>query len=674
MEENAQQTQSSNVENPTHSEHVDQVDDTDDDTDMSETSSVGTADSYDSATNESNFEIWDQRIATKIMTALENLLTAMHLLHEDGGCCDSFTVMVKAPSRYLTIVTSRITLSSLLPIRAALQDFCTGSNTKTAGWTQPLATSCFDTFAQIGLEDFGSSYLRGSLGKTLSPARCLHLCALILQVASVGLVTYSRGHSRDFYNTSLSRSIEAFIFWGSDFNGPTLCAERVELNCMGKMLGRKIWVFHDDKGSLGSNNETFFLSTTIGNLLDTWGGRIACEDRQLFLEIGGGLVISAERASQTVPTVQEGEIYCHWASEGDQPLVQGSLVTLDTQLLIGATEVNENCKLTVEACQAALPLGALRTMGTTPTKWRTRVRGFGLGGGSHGVTATASVSQVKEDGRNWKTRTLQAWKGNPSLQILNLPYGLELSLCTGIARRVALREFFYGEVLKYFEAILGTEWGTIKAVAESVAEKSDAEFFEVLKTLTKKQRATLRKATDALLEAMRYTGVGEDGHTLTLWWPEKNVYPPRGVKFVKQQYSGTDPWISMIKESETCAVFGMVTPRCLEHHDVKKCRNTAAPAICQAVEKIMLHTALVPATVEFHLQPLSYSLGERYVLWQRKDMLCVVQAAMGLEGVVRVNFIPGIMPPNVWEALRKKREAVREREAISDKAQDVLVL
>ncbi|KAH8798360.1 hypothetical protein F5884DRAFT_758810 [Xylogone sp. PMI_703] len=141
---------------------------------------------------------------------------------------------------------------------------------------------------------------------------------------------------------------------------------------------------------------------------------------------------------------------------------------------------------------------------------------------------------------------------------------------------------------------------------------------------------------------MEYTRVEDDGHTLTLWWPESHEATPRGLKILKAQYAGEEPWTSIIKASETCAVFGLATPRCLEHHEIKTCRNSVPPGIYYELRNIMFKTHLISTSSELYATPLSYALGRRLVLCSpERDILTVTRVALPLQDVVRVKFKPG---------------------------------
>lgn len=584
-------------------------------------------------------------------------------------------MLIKTPARCRVLSMKTISVTSISTIRRALEEYCHGSDSKVTGWTSQLASACLKLLQVLELGESFDLYLKRSLGSTISPTRCLHLAAQIAQICSVGLVTYTRGHSRDFQTDHLSRSIDVFSLHGSDSLGPAIYAQRFRFACMDNMLRRKVWAFCQDKDLAQSFDETFYLSTNVHDLIDTWGGNIMFDQTlaHTFIEIGGGSVHVTSPVKETVALLREDEMLCHWSPQicpGSS--IKGS-VTAKGKLLIGATCVNENCLLTYDLCQQAIPPGALHVMGTRPPSWKLSSRAVNLGVSAKGfVTGGVTMAQVKDNGKFQKSRMMEKCK---SPHILSKPWGLELSLCTGIARRVLLREFFYGEVLEFLAMELAGEWDEIKDVAGSIAKSSDAEFDGIIRKLTKPQAKVMRKAAESLLLTMEYTQVEDDGHTLTLWWPERHEATPRGLKFLKNQYSGVAPWTSMIKESETCAVFGLATPRCLEHHDIKTCRNSIPPAVCCTPENIMLNTYLVSATTEFMTLPLSCALGERLILWKRQDtVLEVTRAALPLQNVVRVKFIPGQRPLIILKRMIEKWQQVLEKQARSDRSQEVLVL
>ncbi|KAK0508752.1 hypothetical protein JMJ35_009028 [Cladonia borealis] len=640
--------------------------------------------SYNSETCDDNYELWDQSCAHKIREAFENILSGMRYLHTEGGCCDCYTVLVKSSQRDQVIEVKTITASTLQELCTGLEEFCDASDSKPMGWTGLLTGMCLAVFDDIGYGGMASDFLMQSLGsgKTPSPTRCLHICALIAQIASVSLVTYSRGHSREFYTLCLTRPIDCFILGGLEDYGPSFCAERVNLACMGNMLGRKVWIFHRDKKALGTFKEPFLLSTNIENLLDTWGGRISIqtgdEESDICVYTGGGSITSAQHDEAESDLIVDNEVFCHWISDLRRPPFEEYPISRHAQLLIGATSVNDACSLKATTCQKSIA-NSLVPLGTRPPCWRTTGRTAGIGF-SHWFNVNMSMSQARDDGRSLKKLLIDGFQASKSPRLLNSPWGLELSLCTGIARRVRLRHLVYGEVLKYLELGLPGEWHLIADIVAAVSEKSDDDFEQLLKDLTKEQSEVLTKATELLIIAMESTGVDSDGHTLTLWWPERNEPTPRGIKFLKTQYSGENPWIAMIKDSEHCAVFGLATTRCLQRDDVKICRHTDLDLHnLSPVQNIMLDTTLTPA--ESELSSLSYSKGSRYLLWEQTAILRVTRARQDVQSaaadVVRLTYSPGkTLPPIAVHRLKLlgRLEKVKEKSGWSDPGQGVLIL
>ncbi len=174
-----------------------------------------------------------------------------------------------------------------------------------------------------------------------------------------------------------------------------------------------------------------------------------------------------------------------------------------------------------------------------------------------------------------------------------------------------------------------------------IRERSEKEFGEWLSELTDSQTEVMQKATVLLLQAMEYTEVKRGNHTLTLWWPEKNEMTPRDLQISKEQYSEKNSWIPTFQDPETSVIFGLITPRCLVHDEVKICQNTTTPAKYEAVKEIMLDTSLIPATPSINAAPLSYELNERYILFHCRHILRVTRASKATDAVVKLKFVPG---------------------------------
>jgi hypothetical protein len=155
------------------------------------------------------------------------------------------------------------------------------------------------------------------------------------------------------------------------------------------------------------------------------------------------------------------------------------------KLLIGATSANLQCPLTCANRHDAI-VNKLEYIKCRSPSWKTNQRGLGLGGGQY-ITANVSVTQTRDDGRNLRRHLIDDYRSKKDLRILNCPWGLELSLCTGIARRVKLRSLLYGEVLGYLAMGLPGEWDNIASLVSPLAGMTDDELERMLREELKDQ-------------------------------------------------------------------------------------------------------------------------------------------------------------------------------------------
>ena len=466
-----------------------------------------------------------------------------------------------------------------------------------------------------------------------------------------------------------------------------MTAARVRLTCLDAMLSRPVWAFQIGGREVQNQDIRFSVSTSIERLLDLWGGRLSFldvkDDPGIIVQVGGGTLTEASTPADSY----HGAVLCHW-SPSIVPDAVPIALQLDEQIVIGATLVNNECSLSADLCHSHIS-SSLEILGARSPRWKTTGRNVGLSGGQY-VTATMGVTQTKDNGRTRKARILEHWKDHKSLKILNEPVGLELSLCTGVARRVPLRTLFHSQVLEYFMSALD-DWKQVSdqasgsegrvPVAHLAAVIGDtttnAEMQMLLDDVRPEQAEALRAATELLLLAMECTGVADDGESLVMWWPEMETLTPRGLKIPKRYYSASSkhgPWTSMIKDSESCAVFGMITSRCLQHHGLRPCQTLGqGPISYKFPEQIVLDTSLSPAGRDLGAVSVSYELGQRLMLWQRKEILRVIRAAQKEEDVVRLELYAAL-PPAVARLIGSKWKLVREQQALKDQGQNVLVL
>lgn len=618
-----------------------------------------------------------------VQIAFSNLTSAFRMLHRGAGCCDHFSILlnrggdntldlVSIPYSSVTEIENTLADTSISSVRVrhrALRALCI-AKFKDLGWTREIHT--FTTGLEL-LRDTTSDY---------TSDEGMHLCALLAQMFSVGLATYCRGHSRNFNHDELSRSVEEFKLQGISFSkAPSITAKRVQLKCLGHMLRRKVWAFSCSETGELSDDSLYSVRGTIEDVCDLWGGNIVLDEESgstsMQLQIGEGVLCeSATMAGCNFKPPEDLPVsaYLHYSTNAAAETIPIDLLNPTNQVLIGGTWINKDCKLPREACHAYI---TSRTdffpMGTRPPSWKTTGRSAVMSGGPKGISFSVGMSQSRDNGRTLKADIIE----KKFLKVLNSPWGLELSLCTGIARRVPLRKLLYGEVIKYLKLELD-EWDVISDTVGQLAGCSNGDFATTISSLDAAKKSGLKKVTELLLLAMEHTG-NKDGNELVLWWPEDTV-EPRGLRINKEWFAGRNPWLPMIQDSEHCAIFGLITNRCLQHDGFKTCQHPERNILVDtsiSVPDIVLDTSvsILRRRAPCHTQT-SFEVGQRLVWWKERDLLrdvLLVEQVSSEDGVARLKY-RGRMPRIVLKALRQRYADVRELQAVGDSCHQVLIL
>jgi hypothetical protein len=301
-------------------------------------------------------------------------------------------------------------------------------------------------------------------------ARVIHVAAVLAQILSVGLMTYTRAHSSPISNTIIGREVDSFTLTGLGDSGVghwwEVRISRQKLACFGDMIGGPVWVLHRI-GDENSCEKPSHLVASLEDIVDTWG-RVYLEqspegDRFLGFRIGGGQVrpLGPETRSYTA----SGNIPCHWerslpSDRATLPPTTGIGFGPADLLCIGALSENTQCSFDeAKGFREARP-SFLTELAVDRTWWRTEERTVQIQAGQY-VGAVIGGVQKRIDGVSLKAGIWDAWCKLKDITILAAPWGLQFSLCTGAARRVCLKELFRDRVIDFAAAIRPQEWDRI---------------------------------------------------------------------------------------------------------------------------------------------------------------------------------------------------------------------
>ena len=277
-----------------------------------------------------------------------------------------------------------------------------------------------------------------------------HMTAIFLDLA---LVSYVGSHGLPFCAKYLGQESESIEVQGKSEDDFSFRCSRQPLSCLHEFLDqRTVWVFHFSPGQQlpprTNSSAKLSILAKMENFADIWGPvwTIPAESGLIKrYNVSKGVICRVGNRQNVFNAVQ-----CHWYSWASfhrrhtSKLLTYSedlLLADDDLLLIGAVfRQNDLCRYTLGDYEAEYG-NEMGTLGTTPPYWKTDSRGFTLGLSKVlGVTISGSQKLIPQT--TLKQHILDKWtnnatRANPGL--LNQNLGVEISNCTGNARRIPLK-------------------------------------------------------------------------------------------------------------------------------------------------------------------------------------------------------------------------------------------
>ncbi|KAK5095563.1 hypothetical protein LTR70_003486 [Exophiala xenobiotica] len=570
-------------------------------------------------------ETWNRGLLRYCVSALRAILVAMTDLNKLGGCCDSFPVFTRSKFycrlsavdvRFEDISICAQMLSQPLSLNepeSALRDEKWRS--EICDWTLNMFEKLFE-----GKED-AVMFLQQCTKVNGIATFVLHMTALCAQMFSIGLVTFCGGHCSDFYMTRISRTIERFQLRGIVSTGPGIIVEKLGLSCLGDMVQKPVWAFKFDQtpgwttgmrdivnyGRISRDRHD--IEAKISQLLDIWDTTIINDEERapgrVKLRMGNGFLSRAKRPFFSL--VWPGTML-HWSSKDDGVGLPKAYLEDDAKVIVGAITVNPDCLLSRQDCENALA-GSLIDLGSQPGQWRQHTRTTGVVAGlAGGAMAPATMAFNHSITQLWcppvfkKGSAMQQWNENPSppLTILNEPWGLEFSLCTGVARRVPLRALLDTTVITYLQCRipnLSLNTDVIERIRQASSDEAATKIYNDVAKTDEEQFKALQLAVKHLVGALQWSRLDATKKNLLLWWPEPFRATDRGIKLDESWYN-KGSWIRILEDTETCAMFGLATSRCLEDSRTgRTCRNPSGLTASRVLSKkteFILYTGIGP--------------------------------------------------------------------------------
>ncbi|CCT63203.1 related to ankyrin 3 [Fusarium fujikuroi] len=557
--------------------------------------------SFENSKSTAIVSLMNRHDAQVVPNVSQSLHKAIGALQQVGGCCDSFT--------FLTRQESFVGLERVDP----------GDKSRRS----PL----------ISLTNSESSL------DTLNPQL---LDSLTAQFLSLAFALYAQGHCEPFEPFFLDTSLKRILLignqtWGPSFSGPCILASPVELSCFGEMIQRRVFAFQyfeafERSKVFSDSDKKFDLKAHPEDLLDTWGPGnfiIQKDDPESLhaISIGGGLITSAlaETESNQLPNL-------HWSPAAECNVTFSSTFPRNEKLIIGSrVSINQACKVTPQnQVQMAIPW--LKELGTFPSYWEVSERQLGLGlQAGTGAVGTLGFAQtyIKRLGQTKKSSILA--KRSLSIADLEGSFAVQVSFCTGIARRVQLRELL-ADVLPLYVSDLATQPCYWKKLQDcNICEiLRDTDFKTRYQKLDRELQAEFETLAISILFLLQDTGVDRKGENFVVGC----IPPGSAIQCFKIPIEKESFWARILADSEDVATFAYVAPRCFET-DLRRCRGPKEPWVNT--------TALLSTAVSLCQDRMEGIAAQKQTSWTLKD------SEAYLIGRVDAPLLVRVIRPNVQD-------------------------
>ena len=281
------------------------------------------------------------------------------------------------------------------------------------------------------------------------------------------------------------------------------------------------------------------------------------------IEIGGGLISSVDESEDL--TDSENSIPgLPWSRANDSVHLRKPF-HIRSKALIGTTTVNTQCPMD-EHQSWPHANEQMETLRAEESYWKVSEAQAGIQGGLYAV-AMFNITWVKQPGTTLKNIYLG---GNTPLPFLQSDWGLQISFCTGAARRVSLCNLLADVTPIHMDALVQKlhGWNSLQMahqMADAFRREDLRSWFDGL-NLELVNHFT--RIICYVLLIFQDTGIDHSNEYLVVAWPR--AINPFGC--FKISCKKTSFWARMLADSGHCAAFAYVTPLCLET-DKCKCQN-----------------------------------------------------------------------------------------------------
>lgn len=499
----------------------------------------------------------------KTYLVLCRVLQNLEILKAANFCTSYYSLLVRQPGRVARLVripeeyvhTLKITVESVL-IRI-IDGIIANSNVDQQALAN-IKQPCFQIYETLGL--------------ARPKALILASCRLIATMLDLGLVSYMGSHGSRFDLDFLGDSRENIVL-RHDENIVLDCSLR-PLACLNGFLdARKVWVFEDNAERVRAPSsrglaDALSILTRMEEFADVWGPVWSIpadggkDDRIKQYNVSKGVIHPVGVTSSAV--------LCHWDSWGSFHQRQSNLLPQDKSislikddlLLIGMRfRENTSCRYTLDDFESDFGSG-MNSLGTSESSWAWESRGAGFSL-SKVIGVSVQGTQKKIPETSMKQHMIGKWTSNPTRanpKVLNHFLGVEISHCTGNARRITLKNLL---LLKAVRPILDrqiprwdtTTWG--EAFLRALESENPNDIVNVWKQFSDK-RPEMADLVCSALEVLDRTGLKGGIFQAAFLHKDEELSIELDQRW--------NDWSKILRDSHKTAIYAVVNERCIECH------------------------------------------------------------------------------------------------------------
>ncbi|RDL41517.1 uncharacterized protein BP5553_01496 [Venustampulla echinocandica] len=517
----------------------------------------------------------------RIVDTLRRTCSAIGFLQESDLICDGFTVLKLDTGKELCIELSQINVEPIEELYLIIK-------TLEEGMLHDPTNLVRFKICSLAAEAFVSMFGERYHEHEISLDAVLNDCALAAQILSLGVLSYSQAHIGHLSPGFLVGSLQEVHLLGTSPETSSHVVTRLRnFTCMKDMVRDPVLVFQiaTEGSSLSDPPVDYDLLASPQDLAITWS------PTRFITEPNGTNLYAVEIRGGMINFPQTSSTKAHWSPGQNYHGEYGSGFIWDQKILIGGTIINDKCPLDeTKSWQHPANYAYVKRLGTSDTRWELREKQVGMQGGQY-ITLAFNPTYIKQDGVTLKQQQLMLPFNEIDLAFLNSTCGLQISFCTGVARRVPLRVLLADVMVPFVESRLSkpAHWEELKTKF-AIVENFRSDLGQWFDRLSTGLRESAIQIVRSMLGILKDTGIDKNGEELVIAWVRKED----PYLCLRLRCEKTSLWARILADSEDCATFACITPLCIEI-EKHKCRglevapwhsvsNLLDTAVCQHLE------------------------------------------------------------------------------------------